>query len=102
MDLARPAARPGPWDTLRFLIHLPRLLRLYVRLLRDPRVSVWPKAMLLGAVGYVILPFDLIPDMVPLLGQLDDLVILVAAAHWFMQWCPPAVVAEHVDALSGR
>lgn len=87
---------------LEFLLHLPSLLRLYSRLLRDPRVSIWPKALLVGALAYVILPFDLLPDALPLLGQIDDLVILVTAARWFTQWCPRHVVQEHVQALDGR
>ena len=93
------AARPRALD---FLIHLPNLVRLYWRLLRDPRVSIWPKALLAGALVYVALPFDLIPDTLPLLGEVDDVVIFVAAAHWFFQWCPPDVVREHVAAIGGR
>lgn len=87
---------------LDLLVHLPSLLRLYWRLLRDARVSVVPKVLLVGAVAYVILPFDFIPDALPLIGQVDDLVILLAAARWFVRWCPPAVVQEHVQAIDGR
>src|SRR5215831_10516815 len=58
-------------STFEYLLHLPRLLRLYWRLLRDGRVSIWPKAMLLAAAAYVVLPFDFIPDVVPLLGEVD-------------------------------
>ena len=87
---------------LEFLIHLPNLVRLYWRLVRDARVSIWPKALLVGAVAYVALPFDLIPDALPLVGEIDDLVILAAAAHWFIRWCPPDVVREHVAAIGGR
>jgi len=93
------SARPRVLD---FLIHLPNLVRLYWRLLRDPRVSIWPKALLVGALAYVVLPFDLVPDALPLLGEVDDVVILVAAAHWFIQWCPADVVREHVAAIGGR
>ena len=84
------------------LLHLPSILRLYWRLFRDERVSVWPKAMLVAAVAYVIMPFDLIPDYLPVIGEIDDLVVVLLAARWFVQWCPPAVVREHVDAISAR
>jgi uncharacterized membrane protein YkvA (DUF1232 family) len=84
------------------LFHLPSFVRLYWRLLRDPRVSIWPKALLVAALGYVVLPFDLIPDAIPLLGEVDDVVILVAAARWFPQLCPPEVVREHAEAIDRR
>ena len=88
--------------TLEFLLHLPNLLRLYWRLFRDPRVAPWPKALLVGALAYVILPFDLIPDVLPVIGEVDDLVIVIVAARWFIQWCPPEVVREHVQAIDRR
>ena len=84
------------------VLHLPNFVRLYWRLFRDRRVSVWPKALLVAALAYVVLPFDLIPDAIPLLGEVDDLVILIAAARWFLQLCPPDVVREHARAIDGR
>lgn len=84
------------------LLHLPSIVRLYWRLFRDERVSVWLKAMLVAAVAYVILPIDLIPDTLPVIGEVDDVVILLVAARWFLLWCPAAVVREHVDAISAR
>ena len=49
--------------------------------LRDPAVAMWRKCAGLAAVAYVVMPFDLIPDFIPVLGWLDDLgvVSLVAA-----------------------
>ena len=87
---------------LNVLFHLPNFIRLYWRLLRDRRVSVWPKALLVGALAYVVLPFDLIPDVIPFVGEVDDVVILLAAARWFLAWCPPAVVREHAAVIDGR
>ena len=101
-----PRASDGTWAararTLELLLHLPSLVRLYWRLFRDRRVSVWPKALLVAAFVYVVLPFDVIPDAIPFLGEVDDLVVVLAAARWFIQWCPPAVVREHADAIDGR
>jgi uncharacterized membrane protein YkvA (DUF1232 family) len=88
--------------SLEVLLHLPSLVRLYWRLLRDARVSVWPKALLVGAVAYVVLPFDLIPDTIPFVGEVDDVVILIAAARWFIRGCPPEVVREHARAIGRR
>ena len=90
---------PGTTLALDFLLHLPSLLRLYWRLFRDRRVSIWPKALLVGALAYVVLPLDLLPDGLPVIGEIDDLVIVIVAARWFIQWCPPDVVREHVRAI---
>jgi uncharacterized membrane protein YkvA (DUF1232 family) len=84
------------------LLHLPSFLRLYWRLFRDRRVSVWPKALLVAALAYVVMPFDLLPDAIPVIGEIDDLVVVLLAARWFVMLCPPDVVSEHVAAIGGR
>jgi len=97
------AAKESTWATraraLEVLTHLPNFIRLYWRLFRDRRVPIWPKALLVGALAYVILPFDLIPDVLPLVGEVDDLVIVLAAARWFIRSCPPEIVREHARAI---
>lgn len=80
----------------RFLRHLPDFVRLYWRLLTDGRVSVWPKALLLLSVLYVLSPLDFIPDVIPFIGEVDDLLVLIVACRLFMYLCPPDVVREHV------
>jgi uncharacterized membrane protein YkvA (DUF1232 family) len=84
------------------LFQLPSLLRLYWRLLGDRRVPLWPKAVLVGAVAYVVSPFDLVPDFTPIVGQLDDLTLLVLVGRAFLWWCPSGVVTEHMRALRLR
>jgi uncharacterized membrane protein YkvA (DUF1232 family) len=81
---------------LRILRHLPNFIRLYWRLFRDPRVSPWPKAALVVALIYAVVPFDLLPDVLPGIGQLDDFVILLLACRVFVYLCPAEVVREHV------
>jgi uncharacterized membrane protein YkvA (DUF1232 family) len=96
-------AAPSSTSTaLKVLTALPGLIRLYWRLLRDRRVSFWPKALMVAALAYVVLPFDLIPDTLPIIGEVDDLVILIAAARWFIRLCPPDVVAEHVQTIGAQ
>lgn len=50
--------------------------------LKDPTVSRFEKAIIYGALGYLILPLDLIPDAIPFLGYLDDLKVLNIALDY--------------------
>ena len=64
-------------DRIRDLaLFLPRLLKLIGRLLADPEVPGLDKMVLGAAVLYVVGPIDLIPDSIPVIGQLDDLYLL--------------------------
>jgi uncharacterized membrane protein YkvA (DUF1232 family) len=99
----RPVLTPtGRAGVLRALPHLPNIARLYWRLFRDVRVGLFPKAILVAGVVYVVSPIDLVPDWLLVLGQLDDLAIIFLAARAFLRACPADVVAEHVDRLAGR
>jgi uncharacterized membrane protein YkvA (DUF1232 family) len=55
---------------------IPDCIVLVSRLVRDPRVPRRRKLLLLGLVGYLALPFDLVPDFIPIVGQLDDAIIV--------------------------
>ncbi|MCS6773329.1 MAG: YkvA family protein [Anaerolineae bacterium] len=76
-------------------------IRLVLRLMGDKRVPVTLKLLPIGAVAYAFWPVDLLPDMVPGLGQLDDLGVVLAGLEAFIALCPAAVVAEHVAAIEG-
>ena len=69
--------------------------RLAIRLLREPRVLWLIKVLPLLAVLYVISPIDLAPDVLPLIGQIDDLAIVLVALEVFLRLCPPAATAFH-------
>ena len=86
--------------TLTILRHLPNFVRLYWRLFRDPRVSLIAKGVLVAAAVYVVLPLDLVPDFTPVLGQLDDIAVLIGACTLFVHLCPADVVAEHVRRIA--
>ena len=75
-------------------------LRLAVRLVREPRVPLLTKALPLGAALYVVSPLDLIPDVVPVLGELDDLSLIVIAVMFFLRLCPAAAIAFHRTAIA--
>lgn len=56
-----------------------------LRYFRDPIVPLWRKSIALLAVAYVVFPFDAIPDVIPVLGWLDDLGVLGAVAWFFVR-----------------
>jgi len=85
---------------LQFLLHLPNFLKLFSRLVRDPRVALCSKLVPLGVLGYLILPVDLLPDVFLVLGQIDDLVVILLGLRLFIRLCPPEVVQEHVKAIA--
>ena len=62
---------------------------------RDPRVPWYAKAMGLLVAGYALSPIDLIPDFIPVLGYLDDLILVPLGILLAIQLIPPAIMAEH-------
>src|SRR5688572_6799396 len=68
-----------------------RVLKLVVRDARTPRTAKW---MLGFAVAYLAMPFDIIPDFIPVLGQLDDLLIVPALISLAIKLVPDAVIAD--------
>jgi uncharacterized membrane protein YkvA (DUF1232 family) len=78
-----------------------RSARLTIRLLRDSRVPVMAKLVFYATVVYVLSPFDFAPDWIPVLGQADDLVAIMAGLNLFFRVCPSAVVQEHEAELDG-
>jgi uncharacterized membrane protein YkvA (DUF1232 family) len=74
--------------------------RLAVRLLREPAVPGLLKLVPAAAAAYLIWPLDVVPDLLPVVGQLDDLGILLAGMQAFIHLCPDAVAAFHRAALT--
>lgn len=77
-------------------------IRLAWRLLRDPRVPVWLKAIPVLSILYVLLPIDIIPDILLGLGQLDDLALVIGGVRLFTSLAPHEVVEEHLAEIEGR
>ena len=61
---------------------------------RDPRTPWYAKAAIAGVLAYALSPIDLIPDFIPVIGYLDDLVLLPAGIWVALRLIPPAVMAE--------
>jgi uncharacterized membrane protein YkvA (DUF1232 family) len=61
---------------------------------RDPRTPWYAKVVAAGVVAYALSPFDLIPDFIPVLGYLDDLIIVPAGVALVLRLVPAAVLAD--------
>jgi uncharacterized membrane protein YkvA (DUF1232 family) len=85
---------------LTLIPQLPNVGRLCWRLWRDRRVPKHLKAMIVVTLLYVLSPVDLIPGfLVPVIGQLDDVTLVLLASYLFVRWSPQEVVHEHLSAL---
>ena len=62
------------------------------KLLLDPKVNALAKLVPAAALAYLIMPIDVIPDMIPGLGQLDDIAIILLGIRAFIALCPPELV----------
>jgi uncharacterized membrane protein YkvA (DUF1232 family) len=90
----RKEARSVVKDAI-FLI--PNFIMLLLRLLKDARVSRTERALLVGAIIYVISPFDLIPDFIPFVGQIDDVYLVSLVILRLMVRTPDDILREHWD-----
>jgi len=73
--------------------------RLVMRLMGDEGVPVWLKAMPVAAVAYVLFPLDFVPDVIPALGQMDDLGIFIVGMKMFVDLAPVTAVNKHMNAI---
>jgi uncharacterized membrane protein YkvA (DUF1232 family) len=79
---------------------LPTYIRLVWALLRDGRVPPQQKLILAGIGAYLVFPVDLIPDFVPVLGQLDDLAVVLLGLDLFIRSAPSKIVDEHMAKIA--
>lgn len=64
---------------------------------RDPRVPWYAKTLAIAVAAYALSPIDLIPDFVPVLGYVDDLIIVPAGIALVIRLIPPEIMAQHRD-----
>jgi len=85
---------------VKIVYHIPNFIKLSLRLLKDKRVSFFPKLLVYGAVIYVLSPFDLLPDfLIPFLGYVEDIIIAILCLIGLVKLSPPEVVEGHVKAI---
>jgi uncharacterized membrane protein YkvA (DUF1232 family) len=101
----KKAPRAGLKRTLLSTISLlPHYLRLLAGLLTDRRVAAMDKLLVLGAITYILMPLDFIPDFVPFMGQVDDIYLLMLALERLITHAGSRVIVSHwhgpLEALS--
>lgn len=77
------------------LRELPNFVRLIYGLLTDDRVATVDKLLVAGALAYVAMPVDLIPDFIPVIGEVDDVFVVVLALRRLMENAGRTVLLEH-------
>src|SRR4051812_45148063 len=98
-DRESPAAgapRTGAKRTVVYYIkQLPQYVRLLGGLVTDGRVSMTDKLLVLGAIAYIVMPIDLIPDFIPFFGEIDDVYILILALQRLIANAGRTVLLDH-------
>jgi uncharacterized membrane protein YkvA (DUF1232 family) len=97
-ETAEPAETPrtgAKRTVMGTMKELPNFMRLLGGLITDMRVSTTDKLLVAGAVAYILLPMDFIPDFIPFLGEVDDIFVLVLALQRLIANAGRAVVQDH-------
>jgi uncharacterized membrane protein YkvA (DUF1232 family) len=88
---------------------LPEILRLLWHVVRDQRVPRVVRGGLIAIAAYLALPFDVVPDWLPVLGQVDDVVVLTVGVRALLRRVPENILREHwsgerrvLEAVLGR
>jgi uncharacterized membrane protein YkvA (DUF1232 family) len=74
---------------------VPDCARLFKRLAGDPRVARRHKVALLLVLGYLVMPIDLVPDFIPVVGQLDDAILVALVLRSVVRAAGPELLTEH-------
>ena len=77
------------------LLFIPNLVLLCGRLMIDPRVPAKERLLVAGAIIYALIPLDLLPDMLPFVGQIDDAYLISLTLLRLMSTADPNIVREH-------
>jgi uncharacterized membrane protein YkvA (DUF1232 family) len=93
---AAGAPRTGAKRTVMYYIRqLPQYVRLLGGLITDPRIALVDKLFVFGAIAYIVMPIDLIPDFIPFFGEIDDVYLLVLALQRLISNAGRPVLLAH-------
>lgn len=76
---------------------IPATGKLLYRLVRDERVEQRRRIAVVAALAYAVIPFDIIPDRLPFIGKVDDVLVGAAAVQALIEAAGPEIVREHWD-----
>jgi uncharacterized membrane protein YkvA (DUF1232 family) len=82
-------------SVMRIIRQFPSYLRLLVGLIGDRRVSRIDRLFVVAALAYIVSPLDVIPDLIPFLGQVDDVFLLLTALERLVERAGPQVLRDH-------
>ncbi len=83
------------------IVVIPKFVKLLYGLFRDSRVPRYLKVLTAGSIAYVALPFDFLPDFVPVAGAMDEIAVIFLILIEYMKYCPPEVFVEHWNECMG-
>jgi uncharacterized membrane protein YkvA (DUF1232 family) len=82
-------------SVMRTIRQIPSYLRLLGGLITDRRVSRLDRALVIAAFAYIVSPVDFIPDLIPFLGEVDDVFLLMLALQRLLERAGPQVLLDH-------
>ncbi|MCP4305287.1 MAG: DUF1232 domain-containing protein [bacterium] len=98
LDTSDPIPMRGRQEMIKEAVLLgPNLVKLLYRLLRDRRVPLQRRLAMTLVAAYIVSPIDVIPDFVPVLGSVDDILVLAFAIDYLLQASPPEIVDLYWD-----
>jgi uncharacterized membrane protein YkvA (DUF1232 family) len=86
-------------EALGLVRRVPAYGRLAWQLGRDPAIAPGRRSALIAAAAYLLSPIDAVPGIIPLLGQLDDLIVIIAALRFALAGMTPQQRARHLEAV---
>lgn len=79
------------------ILRTPKYALLATNLARDNRLPGGQKARAAASLGYALSPIDLLPGLIPVVGQLDDLAVLIGGLRGVIRSCPPEIARDHLE-----